>query len=113
MQYGQLCRKCKGIEKCKEVPSAILPVEIRCVVCGGENFTECTQCNKTGTMPIIGCPEKIITSDVWTMIELTNFYKKGLPPIAGGVLDQSHNFIEAASFIFSEQNFWKSELGID
>lgn len=63
-------------------------------------------------MKITDCPEKLITPDIWEMIELARFYKKGLPPVAGGVLDQAYSFIEAADFIYAEENNWKRELGI-
>ena len=114
MRYGQICRGCKGIEKCKQIPGMDIfnIVELPCHICGGENFTECSACGKTGVMPIIGCPETLITADVWEMMELAKFYEKGLPPIAGGVLDQTQSFISAAAFIFGEENVWKAKLGI-
>lgn len=61
---------------------------------------------------ITTCPLTIITDDIFEMIEMTKFYSKGLPPVAGGLLDQTHCFIEAAEFIFSEENIWKAKLGI-
>jgi len=36
--------------------------------------------------------------------------KKGLPPIAGGLLDQAAAFIEAARFVFGEQEYYKSKI---
>jgi len=63
-------------------------------------------------MPIIGCPNELITPDIWDMIELVKFYEKGLPPIAGGVLDQTNIFIQTANFVFSEESVWKAKLGI-
>ena len=47
------------------------------------------------------------------MIEFANLYKKGLPPVAGGALDQAYNFIQAAKLIFSEQAYYRKELGLD
>ena len=90
-----------------------MPVEIQCVVCNGRNFDRCDFCGKTGQIKIVGCPEKLITADVWEMIELAKFYEKGMPPIAGGVLDQTQSFISAANFIFAEENVWKAKLGIE
>jgi hypothetical protein len=94
------------------MPSEQLPVNIRCVLCGDGGIEDCPGCGGGGQMKITECPEKLITPDVWEMIELAGFYKKGLPPVAGGVLDQAHSFIEAAGFIFSEENYWKAKLGI-
>lgn len=53
-----------------------------------------------------------ITNDVWQAIEYAELYKKGLPPIAGGALDQAYNFIQAYKYISSEQKFWNNKLGI-
>jgi hypothetical protein len=89
-----------------------MPVEIRCVVCGGENFTECPACEKTGRMSIIGCPDKLITPDIWEAIELADLWEKGIAPVLGGSLDQANSFVTAAAFIFSERQFWKAKLGI-
>ena len=54
----------------------------------------------------------IITPDVWEVIEYAGLYEKGLPPVAGGALDQAKCFLEAATFIFREENMWKKKLGI-
>ena len=43
---------------------------------------------------------------------LAGLFEKGLPPVAGGVLDQAKIFVEAATFIFREQNYWKNKLGV-
>ena len=37
------------------------------------------------------------------MIEMSHLWKKGLPPVQGGVLDQSSSFVEAHRFIDSER----------
>jgi len=65
-----------------------------------------------GKIRITGCPLEMIPPDVWEVIQYAELYEKGLPPIAGGVLDQAKNFIEACRFIFSEQRHWKNKLGI-
>ena len=46
------------------------------------------------------------------MIMLAGLFEKGLPPVAGGVLDQAKIFVETATFIFREQNYWKQKLGL-
>lgn len=53
-----------------------------------------------------------VTEDVIQMIEYAGLFKKGLPPIAGGTLDQAKNFLIAARMVFSEQQIWKNKLGI-
>jgi len=46
------------------------------------------------------------------MIEFAKLYEKGLPPVAGGILNQTHSFIAAVNFIFAEEAVWKAKLGI-
>ena len=54
----------------------------------------------------------MITSDVWEVIMLAGLFEKGLPPVAGGTLDQAKIFVEAALFVFAQQAHWKNKLGI-
>lgn len=84
-------------------------MEMRCVNCEG---TGCNECNKTGFLSITSCPLELITNDIYEVIKLAELYEKGLPPVAGGALDQAKIFIEAAMFIFSEKAYWKRKLGI-
>jgi hypothetical protein len=81
---------------------------MECVGCGGKG---CDECNQAGRTEIACCPLELVTSDVWQVIRYAELYKKGLPPIAGGVLDQAQSFVEAATFIFQEENCWKNKLG--
>jgi len=53
-----------------------------------------------------------ITSDIWFVIKLAHLYEKGLPPVAGGALDQAHSFVEAAEYIFNLEGQYKRKLGI-
>lgn len=54
----------------------------------------------------------MITPDVWEVFRYAELFEKGLPPVAGGVLDQANIFVEAASLIFRMQAYWKNKLGI-
>jgi len=46
------------------------------------------------------------------MIEFAELFRYGLPPVAGGALDQAYVFLDAARFIWAEQRVWRAELGI-
>jgi len=107
MQYGGICKGCKGSIKCKDKPTSAEPLEMICVVCDG---TGCKSCRDRGAIEIVRCPLEIITDDVWDTIEYADLYKKGLPPVAGGALDQTKCFTDAARFIFDEQDYWKNKL---
>jgi len=65
---------------------------LKCFMCGE---TGCDECNQTGRITITGCPLRFIDDDIWNVIELCRLYDKGLPPIAGGSLDQMRAFIVA------------------
>ena len=80
-----------------------------CVVC---NDTGCRECGKTGRIQITCCPLEYVTDDVWEIIEYAELYEKGLPPVAGGALDQAYCFLQAVRFIFVERQNWKKILGI-
>ena len=84
-------------------------MELECVNCSGSG---CDECEKTGRITITDCPLELITNDVWEIIGLAELFEKGLPPVAGGTLDQAKVFVEAARFIFGEQRYWKNKLGI-
>jgi hypothetical protein len=43
-------------------------------------------------------------------IELAGMMRQGLPPIAGGSLDQAQQFLEAARMIWSETDYWRAKL---
>jgi len=55
------------------------------------------------------CPAAYITGDIRQTISLAGLYEKGLPPIAGGSLDQAVAFIAAAEFIWREEKQYKVE----
>jgi len=81
---------------------------MECPACGGRGCSAC----RAGEIEITRCPLEIITADVWQVIQYAEFFEKGLPPVAGGVTDQAAVFLEAAQFVFGEQQYWKNKLGI-
>jgi len=70
---------------------------IECPACGGSG---CEECGETGRLDFYGCPWIEIPPIVWETIELAGLYKRGLPPIAGGALDQARAFVDAARFVW-------------
>ena len=82
------------------------------MVCPGCEGAGCDECKNTGGIDITECPLKIITRDVWEVIKLADLFEKGLPPVAGGTLEQAKIFVDAAGFIFSEKTYWKNKRGI-
>lgn len=79
-----------------------------CPMCGGRGCRRC----RAGKIEITGCPILKVEPETWEIIKFTRLYEKGLPPVAGGALDQAKGFIDAAGFIFAEERYWKKKLGI-
>lgn len=48
--------------------------------------------------------------DIGDVFMYADFFKKGLPPVQGGVLDQAINFLVTCEEIWSLQNYYKHKL---
>ncbi len=57
--------------------------------------------------PLLYCGELI--NDI---IDLCILWSKGIPPIAGGALDQTQSFIRTAIFTLGEIDYWKKKTGV-
>ncbi len=57
-------------------------------------------------MRITSCPLYLITSEVLELIKIVKLSQKGIPPVAGGSLDQTRWFISATDFVMAELDFW-------
>ncbi|MBN1377861.1 MAG: hypothetical protein JXA04_01345 [Gammaproteobacteria bacterium] len=53
-----------------------------------------------------------VTRDTYDILRYAALYEKGLPPVDGGVLDQTEAFIRAVEFIFNDETEIKNKLGI-
>jgi hypothetical protein len=51
-----------------------------------------------------------MTGDIAELIADTDLFYQGLPPVAGGTLDQSARFIKAARYIKQKQNEMLNEI---
>jgi hypothetical protein len=77
---------------------------MECLSCGGVGCDECTE----GRIAIQGCPKQYCR-EIVPSISLIDLFQKGLPPVAGGTLDQSVWFLEAAKILGNEEAQAKSE----
>ncbi len=83
---------------------------IECTACGGRGG-DCKVCGGMCRLIIKGCFLELIPSQIWMLLKLIDLYEKGLPPVAGGSLDQAKNFIDAAAFVMSEKSYWENRRG--
>ena len=104
LQHGAICKNCCGFSKCRDIPTAADPIQLKCFFC---NETGCSECNQTGRITITGCPLRTIDEGIWDIIELADLYEKGLPPNAGGSLDQMRAFIVAFDIISKTKKQFK------
>lgn len=101
IRRGLLCRSCTA-SKCMDQGEDI---EIECPACDGAG---CEECSEAGHFVVDGCLNQYCRQIV-PAVELIDLYHQGLPPIAGGSLDQAAWFIEAARWLKSEENRIKAE----
>lgn len=66
-------------------------IELECPLCNGKG---CDHCDG-GCFKLDGCPNSY-ARELFPAIRLADLFEKGLPPIAGGTLDQSVSFLEFA-----------------
>lgn len=109
IRHGSLCRECKP-GACVDCPTSESPLEIDCPRCGGKG---CPECDDAGQFALEQCPFTAVPRHVFRAIDLADLYAKGLPPVAGGSLDQSAWFVELANFSFAEAARLRRELGIE
>jgi hypothetical protein len=103
IRQGLLCLNCSDKE-CKDRGTDAEPIEIECVACNAAGCDECTE----GVYRVEGCPNQYC-SGLAQFVELVDLFDEGLPPIAGGALDQSASFIEASRRFKSEEQRAKAE----
>jgi hypothetical protein len=107
IRCGLLCKYCSD-GKCTDKGTKETPIEIECPKCDGVGCEEC----KDGHIQIEGCPNTYCR-EISSTIGLIDLYEKGLPPVAGGALDQSVWFVEAAKVMSNEEAKVKAELNAD
>lgn len=76
-----------------------------CPCCGAYG---CKECDGFGRVVITEKPD--LPEEIWETLIYAKWMENGLPPVAGGVLDQDHWFITAATFVSNEGELIKAEL---
>jgi hypothetical protein len=97
---GKLCKNCSAKRCCDKDE----PIEIECPHCDG---TGCEECNE-GFFETCGCPNEYVR-ELSPAIRMADLFAKGLPPIAGGTLDQSVSFLEFARLLEYEDRLVKAD----
>ncbi len=77
---------------------------MECPACDGEGCEECDD----GQYKVIGCPNAYCR-EVIPAVNMVDLFEKGLPPIAGGVLDQAAWFIDCVRVFANEESLARAE----
>ena len=101
LRCGKLCIECG--DKCKDEGTDAQPIDCECPNCGGHGCEHCDQ----GNFRVIGCPNRYC-SDMAQTTELVDLFHSGMPPVAGGSMDQTVWFIEAARQLKNDEARLKS-----
>ena len=98
IRQGELCRSCSD-GKCRSIGTEQEPLAIECPSCDGEGCDHCSD----GSVDVVGCPNKFC-GEVSQVVRLGDLFSKGLPPVSGGVLDQSAWFIQAVGILARDED---------
>jgi hypothetical protein len=94
LTFGVACSACTA-RHCVDEPTVDEPI---CLPMRGEAPLEITQ-----------CPNRFCGENARQAVRLANLTRKGLPPVAGGALDQTQSFISALELIWAEQAEYRRE----
>ena len=89
--------------------NAAQPALIECAGCRGSG---CDACEGRGEIELTTCPLEYAGNDVWSVKDMAELTKQGLPPVHGGALDQAQKFLDACRFIWAEESIHRAELGL-
>lgn len=104
--WGDACRDCTPTH-CVVTPEQ--PIGLACTTCNGRDI-ECPTCGGSGEQWYTSCPAAGISSDIWELIKLARFARRGTWPVGGGVLDQTSAVGDAFDLIWGEEEKWKAKL---
>jgi len=88
------------------LPSEAIPIDVACPRC---EEAGCDDCDGAGTFSLTSCPKKMLDWELVQVIRYAELFGKGLPPVAGGSLDQSAWFINLHSFYEYESSLAEAE----
>lgn len=77
-----------------------------CPACEGrraERGPPCPACGGAGEFELTTCPMEYVTPDVWAILRECEFLDMGIPPVGGGLHDQTQLFADVYRFVKSEE----------
>lgn len=101
LRCGKVCRECTQT-KCVDKSTPEEPLEVECPECHGKGCEDC----EDGWITFQGCPNEY-ASEMFPAIELIDIFRQGVPPVAGGALDQTPWFLQAVRQLRADENALK------
>lgn len=86
-------------------PEPVLWIE-PCPFCAGRN-PACDQCSGTDRVPIMRCPQRLVTQRELSAVSAALLVERGVLPDAGGWEQQAHTFVAAFPLLCSEIAHWR------
>lgn len=78
---------------------------VDCPECDGAG-NGCTHC-VDGDRSLHTCPRASLPAQICDFLHYFDLLEKGLPPVAGGALNQAASFNQATRFFRQQQAFWQ------
>lgn len=97
---GKISPGC-GAGGCQDCPTEREPMCVECPECVGKT---CEACGFLGSFELCECPRRYVGRMYWELLRFGTLFRKGMPPITGGVLDQESWFMGACEFLWGEQD---------
>jgi hypothetical protein len=105
IRAGLVCGGC-GIN-CRNKPTTAEPLVVACPNCDEQL---CDDCQNQGFFLVDDCPKQAIDLELYQATRLAGFLDSGLPPVAGGTLNQAAWFLDFAACLKSETGMAEAEL---
>lgn len=90
----------------KENPTELEPIWLQCPVC---NKRGCSDCDGPRGVKLSG--PITVPQWCWSVLTVADRYRRGVPPIAGGALDQTNWINQVCEFIDVERQTHLAALG--
>lgn len=97
---GKISPGC-GPAGCSDCPNEREPLSVPCPTC---DRCGCDECGGIGYFDLCECPRKYVGSEYWELLRYAGLFRKGIPPIQGGALDQESWFMGACEYLWAEQD---------
>ena len=108
------CSECNlpGNEELRELlgcvePAAEAVADILCSRCDGTDVARCEVCDGEGREMIYRCPRALVEREYVELLPYLLFANEGQWPVAGGMLEQSPQFIRAVMEYRRELAEWQ------